>query len=184
MLASCPDLPKSPERVCIRPKITQQLGRLAFLRLDALWCPSQGSIVLPFTGSVWGGWGALKFQRFVRAEDSAGMCPHSPCISLRIPTHTAYLGDSPSTLRRVLLLQQEKGVLRNLETPQEEATCSYPSLQMEEGSYRTGHFLSCAKPPSFSKLRSLQSQRKLRPQASSPGPAAILGTEVVWWRPA
>lgn len=55
MLASCPDLPKGPERVCILPKITQQPGRLGFHRLDALWCPPQGSIALPFTGTVGAG---------------------------------------------------------------------------------------------------------------------------------
>lgn len=129
MLASCPDLLKGPERVCILPKITQQLSRLAFQRLDALWCPPQGSITLPFTGTG-GGWGALKLQRFFRAEDSAGMCPHPPCIFLRIPSlssgQPAFSGGPTTTLGRMLLLQQEKGVLRNLETPQEEALQMQP----------------------------------------------------------
>lgn len=82
MLASCPALSKDTERVCIPPKITQQLGRLAFQRLDALWCSSQGSTPLSFYRYYRG---ALKFARFVRAEHSADVCPHPHCISLWKP---------------------------------------------------------------------------------------------------
>lgn len=76
MLASCPALSKGPERVCVLPKITQQLSRLAFQRLDALWCPPQGSTPLSFY-RYYGG--ALKFAKLELKTQL--QCVHTPLAS-------------------------------------------------------------------------------------------------------
>lgn len=126
MLASCPALSNDPERVCIPPNITQQLGRLAFQRLDALWCSSQGSTPLSFYRYYRG---ALKFARFVRAEHSADVCPHPHCISLWKPPFrtTASREGSLSAQEECSSCNKKRGVLSNLH-PKKEARFA-PQMQ-------------------------------------------------------
>lgn len=149
MLASCPDLPKGPERVCILPEITQPLGRLALQRLDALWCPPQGSIALPFKGIVGAGehLGSkglleLKTQLACVHTHLASACESPPPATLEV-LQAPYQGCSSCNKKKECLetWKPPRGSSPNA------THSSYPSLQMEAGSCRAGHFLSCAEPP-------------------------------------